>query len=73
MRGSLGLLSARSPRYGEALGLQPITLELLPQPPNKWGVSAKKRVPFWGPYNKDCSIVGSILGFAYFGKLPYEL
>ena len=25
-----------------------------------------------GPYNKDCSILGSILGSPYFGKLPYS-
>ena len=24
-----------------------------------------------GPYNKDCGILGSILGSPYFGKLPY--
>ena len=27
--------------------------------------------PFGGPNNKDYSILGSILGFPYFGKLPY--
>ena len=32
----------------------------------------KLRVPFWGPHNKDCSILGSILGSPYFGKLPYS-
>ena len=26
---------------------------------------------FGGPYNKDCSILGSILGSPHFGKLPY--
>ena len=26
--------------------------------------------PFGGPYNKDYSILGSILGSPYFGKLP---
>ena len=25
---------------------------------------------FGGPYNKDCSILGSILGSPHFGKLP---
>ena len=29
------------------------------------------RYPIGGPYNKDYSIWGSILGFPYFGKLPY--
>ena len=31
-------------------------------------------LPFWGsldPYNKDYSILGSILGYPNFGKLPY--
>ena len=27
---------------------------------------------FWGPYNKDYSICGSILGSPHFGKLPYR-
>ena len=27
---------------------------------------------FGGPYNKDYSILGSILGSPYFGKLPYR-
>ena len=26
---------------------------------------------FGGPNNKDYSILGSILGYPYFGKLPY--
>ena len=26
---------------------------------------------FGGPYNKDYSILGSILGSPYFGKLPF--
>ena len=30
-------------------------------------------VPFWGPYNEDYSILGSILGSPYYlGKLPYD-
>ena len=33
----------------------------------------KLGVPFAGPYNKDYSILGSILGSPYFGKLPHEL
>ena len=28
---------------------------------------------FGDPHNKDYSILGSILGSPYFGKLPYEL
>ena len=34
-------------------------------------VSQNWGVPFWGPNNKDYSILGSILGSPYFGKLPY--
>ena len=30
----------------------------------------KLRVPFGGPNSKDYSILGSILGSPYFGKLP---
>ena len=39
-----------------------------------WGIGGflKLGVPFWGPNNKDCSILGSILGSPYFGKLPYD-
>ena len=32
----------------------------------------KLGVPYWGPHNKDYSILGSILGSPYFGKLPYR-
>ena len=36
------------------------------------GVSQNRGNPFFGgPYNKDYSILGSILGSPYFGKLPY--
>ena len=34
------------------------------------GVSQNYGYPFEGPHNKDCSILGSILGSPYFGKLP---
>ena len=30
----------------------------------------KLGVPIWGPNNKDYGILGSILGYLYFGKLP---
>ena len=34
----------------------------------------KLGVPFWGgPHNKDLSILGSIVGFPYLGKLPYSV
>ena len=34
---------------------------------------AKIRATFFGgSHNKDCSILGSILGSPYFGKLPYS-
>ena len=32
----------------------------------------KLGVLFWGPHNKDYSILGSILGYPNFGKLPYQ-
>ena len=30
----------------------------------------KLGVPFWGPHNKAYNILGSILGYPNFGKLP---
>ena len=39
--------------------------------PLKYGGFPKLGVPFGGPNNKDYSILGSILGSPYFGKLPY--
>ena len=33
----------------------------------------KLGVPFWGSYNKDSSILGSILGSPYLGKLPNQV
>ena len=39
-----------------------------------YGGFPKLGVPFLGdPHNKDYSILGSILGSPYFGKLPYIL
>ena len=35
------------------------------------GVSQNQGYHFRGPHNKDYSILGSILGLPYFGKLPY--
>ena len=35
------------------------------------GVSQNLGYHFGGPYNKDYSFLGSILGYPYFGKLPY--
>ena len=32
----------------------------------------KLGVPSRGPYEKDYGILGSILGFSYFGKLPHS-
>ena len=37
------------------------------------GVSRTYGYLFGGPHNKDYGILGSILGFPYFGKLPYGL
>ena len=39
--------------------------------PYIWGFP-KLGVPFWAPYNKDYNISGSVLGFPYLGKLPYD-
>ena len=36
-----------------------------------WGVSQNYGYLFGDPYNKDYSILGSILGSPYFGKLAY--
>ena len=38
-----------------------------------WGFPKIRGTLFGGPHNKDYSILGSILGSPYFGKLPYEL
>ena len=35
------------------------------------GVSQHSGYHFRGPNNKDCTILGSILGSPYFGKLSY--
>ena len=36
------------------------------------GISQNYGYLFGGPHNRDYSILGSILGFPYFGKLPYH-
>ena len=36
----------------------------------KWGLAGNYGYHFGGPHNKDYSILGSILGLPYFGKLP---
>ena len=36
-----------------------------------WGFPKIKGTLFACPYNKDYSILGSILGSPYFGRLPY--
>ena len=41
--------------------------------PPYMGVSQNYGYLFEGPHNKDYSILGSILGSPYFGKLPYTL
>ena len=38
---------------------------------NDMGVSQIRGTLFRGPYNKDYSILASILGSPYFGKLPH--
>ena len=42
----------------------------IPQVP--FGSFPKSGVPFWGPLNKDYSILGSILGSPDLGKLPFK-
>ena len=37
---------------------------------SKWGFPKIRGYLFGGPYNKDYSILGSILGYPSFGKLP---
>ena len=39
--------------------------------PEVFGSFPKLRVPFWGPQNPGYSILWSMLGSPYFGKLPY--
>ena len=39
----------------------------------KWGLPKILGTFFGGPHNKDYSILGSILGSPYFGKLPSSL
>ena len=36
-----------------------------------WGFPKIRGTILGGPYNEDSSILGSILGSPYFGKLPY--
>ena len=38
---------------------------------NIWGFPKIRGYLFGGPNNQDYSILGSILGSPYFGKLPY--
>ena len=42
-------------------------------PKHLFGGFPKLGVPFGGPYNKDYSILGSILGYPNFGKLLFGL
>ena len=38
-----------------------------------WGFPKIRGTLFWNPHNKDYSILGSILGTPYFGKLPFRV
>ena len=40
---------------------------------NPYGCFPKLGALFGGPQNKDYSILGSILGFPYLGKIPHRL
>ena len=45
-----------------------------PEPPRGYlGVSLNWMYLLRGPFDKDCSTVGSILGSPYFGKLPFRV
>ena len=46
-------------------------LQKIPLLGDFWGVSQNQGTLSGGPHNKDYSILGSILGFHYFGILPY--
>ena len=35
-----------------------------------WGFPKIRGTILGGPYNKDCNILGSVLGSPYLGKLP---
>ena len=37
-----------------------------------WGFLKIRGTFLGGPHNKDYSILGSILGYPYFGKLPFQ-
>ena len=37
-----------------------------------WGVSKIRGYLFEGPHNKDYSTLGSVLGFPYLGKVPFN-
>ena len=52
--------------------LSRVTTPAAPANGRKYRGFPKLGVPFGGPYNKDYSILGSILGSPYFRKLPYS-
>ena len=55
------------PLFATGHGVRPVDGAI-----NLNGSFPKLGVPFWGPYNKDYSILGSILGSSYLGKLPNQ-
>ena len=57
-------------KHHDTLDPQPYALK--PKPCSLYGGFPKLEVPFWGPYNKDHTSLGSILGYPNFGKLPYR-
>ena len=48
----------------------PVPPDSQKEPLARFGGFPKLGVPFGGPHNKDYSILGSILGSPYLGKLP---
>ena len=64
-KGSLRSLIFAVTQIGRYRGVEKKVEQLL-----NMGVSPNHGYLFGGPYNQDCSIMGSILGFFYLGKLP---
>ena len=60
-----------TPQSRSSAGAEPIVHVVVAQ--RVYGGLPKLGVPYWGPHNQDFSILGSILGSPYLGKLPYRV
>ena len=49
-----------------------VTQHRVPQEFQGYEATVVRDTILGGPYNKDCSSLGSTLGSPYLGKLPYE-